>query len=125
MQSPVAQLITLNIDTLLSIAACGVFLRPSVRKNYPWMSSYLCVRAVTAILVNFLRNGPLLSTPEDYTKVFFVVVWTSCLTSAVLLLWAAWTFTGKPCRHYKVWLGWGPPSFAGRPWRRSWLLQLR
>ena len=85
MQSPVAQLITLNIDTLLSIAACGVFLRPSVRKNYPWMSSYLCVRAVTAILVNFLRNGPLLSTPEDYTKVFFVVVWTSCLTSAVLL----------------------------------------
>jgi len=85
MYSSLAQTITMDLDVLLSLAAFVVFLRPSVRKRYPWMFSYLCVRAITAVIVWFLLYGPLLASPEVYTKAYFVVHWVSYLVSAVLL----------------------------------------
>ena len=85
MHSSLAQLVTFNFDTLLSVAASAVFLRRSMRRDYPWMFAYLCVRAVTAVVIDFIRYGPLVASPDTYTKAFFVVYWVSCLISAVLL----------------------------------------
>jgi hypothetical protein len=79
-----AQIVT-HSDTLLSLAACIVFSRPLLRKHYPWMFTYLCVRAVTAGAVDFLHYGPLWSSEETYTKIDFVVVWASLLVSSILL----------------------------------------
>ncbi|WP_263350372.1 hypothetical protein [Acidicapsa acidisoli] len=80
-----AHTITVNLDVLLSIAVCATFSRPSLRKHYPWMFSYLSVRAVTAVIVEFLLYGPLLASEMTYTKIYFVVYWTSCLISAALI----------------------------------------
>src|SRR6266702_3148033 len=85
MYSSLAQKIAVDLDVLLSLAAFAVFSRPSVRKRYPWMFSYLSVRAITAVTVWFLLYGPLLASPETYTKAYFVVHWASYLVSAVLL----------------------------------------
>jgi len=85
MPPSLAQLIAIHTDTLLSIAACVIFSKPQVRKNYPWMFLYLCVRAVTAGSADFLRFGPLLSSAETYTKIYFVLMWASALASSVLL----------------------------------------
>jgi len=85
MYSSLAQTITVDLDVLLSLVAFAVFFRPSLRKRYPWMFSYLCVRAITAVIVWFLLYGPLLASPEAYTKAYFVVHWASYFGSAVLL----------------------------------------
>ena len=80
-----AHTITINLDALLSIAVCATFSRPSVRKHYPWMFSYLSVRAITAVIIEILLYGPLLATPAVYTKIYFAVYWISCIVSAGLL----------------------------------------
>jgi hypothetical protein len=85
MNSALAHTITINLDVLLSIAVCAIFSRPSLRKHYPWMFSYLCVRAATAAIIEFLRYGPLLASALTYNKIFFVVFWCSTLLSAMLL----------------------------------------
>jgi hypothetical protein len=85
MYSSLSQTITVDLDVLLSIVAWAIFLRPSLRKNYRWMFSYLCVRAVTAAAVWLLMYGPLLASPMTYTKIFFVVHWASFLLGSVLL----------------------------------------
>jgi hypothetical protein len=85
MYSSLQQTIVINLDILLSIAASAFFFRSSLRKHYPWMFRYLCVRAVTAIIIEFLLYGPLLASPLTYTKMYFVVEWSSYLISAVLL----------------------------------------
>ena len=85
MHSSLQQTIVVNLDVLLSIAASVLFFRPNLRKHYPWMFSYLCVRAVTAIIVEFLLYGPLLASPLAYTKMYFLVEWSSYLVSAILL----------------------------------------
>jgi hypothetical protein len=85
MNSSLIHTITANLDILLSVVVCVAFSRPSLRKNYPWMFTYLCVRAITAVIVEFLRHGPLLASPMTYTKIYFVVHWASCLISAGLL----------------------------------------
>jgi hypothetical protein len=85
MNSSLAHTITVSLDVLLSIAVCATFSRPSLRKHYPWMFSYLCVRAVTAVIITFLLKGPLLASAMTYTKIYFVVYWSSTLISAVLL----------------------------------------
>lgn len=85
MNFSLAHTITVNLDVLLSIVVCVIFSRLSLRKSYPWMFSYFCVRAVTAAIVEFLRHGPLLASVLTYNKIFFVVYWTSTLVSAILL----------------------------------------
>lgn len=85
MYSSLAQTITVDLDVLLSIAVCVMFFRPSLRKNYPWMFAYMCLRAITGVAVWFLLYGPLLASPMTYTKIYFVVHWTSYVISAVLL----------------------------------------
>jgi len=85
MSPSLAQLVTIHTDTLLSIVAFAVFCRPTIRKHYPWMFAYLCLRAATAGAVDFLRFGPMLSTAEAYTKMYFVLIWASTLASSVLL----------------------------------------
>jgi hypothetical protein len=85
MQSSLAQTLVTSLDVLLSIAAFAVFLKPDLKKNYPWMFRYLAVRAITAVIVEFLLYGPLLSTPLIYTQIYFVVHWASYLVSAVAL----------------------------------------
>ena len=85
MHSSLQLTIAINLDVLLSIAACVFFFRPNLRKHYPWIFSYLCERAVTAIIVEFLLFGPLLASPLTYTKMYFLVEWSSYLISAILL----------------------------------------
>ena len=85
MYSTLPQTIVIAVDVLLSIAAFGLFSRPAMRKAYPWLFRYLCVRAVTAVAVWFLLYGPLLASPELYTKIYFVVHWVSYLASIPLL----------------------------------------
>jgi hypothetical protein len=85
MNSSLAHTITVSLDVLLSVVVCATFSRPSLRKKYPWMFAYLCVRAVTAVIVTFLLRGPLLASPMTYTKIYFVVYWSSTLISAILL----------------------------------------
>jgi len=85
MHSSLQLTITINLDVLLSIAASVLFFRSNLRKHYPWIFSYLCVRAVTAVLVEFLLFGPLLASPLTYTKMYFIVEWSSYLVSAILL----------------------------------------
>ena len=85
MNSSLVHTIAVVLDVLLSVAVCATFSRPSLRRHYPWMYSYLFVRAVTAVIVAFLFYGPLLASPMTYTKIYFVVYWSSCLISAALL----------------------------------------
>src|SRR5580698_5938244 len=85
MNSSLAHMITVNLDVLLSIAVCVLFFRPNLRTHYPWMFTYLCVRAVTSVIIEFLFYGPLLAGPMSNAKIYSVVHWTSCLISAVLL----------------------------------------
>jgi hypothetical protein len=85
MNWPFVHTITTHLDVLLSIVVCALFTRPVLRKRYPWMFTYLCIRAVTAVIIEFLFYGPLLASPDTYTKIYFVVYWTSCLVSAGLL----------------------------------------
>lgn len=85
MYSSLSQTVLIDLDILLSIAAFGLFFRPALRKAYPWLFAYLGVRAVTATLVWFLLYGPMVASPEIYTKAYFLVHWTSYLVSAVLL----------------------------------------
>jgi hypothetical protein len=82
--SPVL-IFTISADALLSVIACLVFLRTGLRQKYPWMSSYLCVRAATGAIIEFLLYGPLLASGETYTKIYFVVYWVSYLISNALL----------------------------------------
>ena len=85
MYSSLSQTITIDLDILLSIAAFGLFFRPALRKAYPWLFSYLGMRAVTAVLVWFLLYGPMIASPESYTKAYFLVQWISYPVAAVLL----------------------------------------
>lgn len=85
MNSSLAHTVAVNLDVLLSIAVCASFSRPTLRKNYPWMFAYFCVRAITAVIIEFLFYGPLLASPTAYTKIYFVVYWASTLISAGLL----------------------------------------
>lgn len=77
--------ITVSLDVLLSLAVCAAFSRPDLRRRYPWMFSYLSLRAITGVIVAFLFYGPLLASPMTYTKIHFVVYWASTLVSAALL----------------------------------------
>jgi hypothetical protein len=88
MHSSLSQMISIHLDVLLSVLVCAVFYRPSLRSRYPWMFSYLCVRAVSAVLLDFLLKGPLLASVDAYTKIYFVVHWASYLISSVLLFLA-------------------------------------
>jgi len=85
MPSSVIQFATLTVDILLSLAALAAFSRPTVRRKFPWMFAYLSVRAITAVIISFLRFGPLLASPEFYTKAYFVAFWASSVASAILL----------------------------------------
>jgi hypothetical protein len=85
MQSSLAQTIIIQLDILLSVALSLAFLRPKLRKAYPWVSSYLYVRAITAVIVEFLLYGPLWASGQTYTKIYFVVHWASYVVSTVLL----------------------------------------
>jgi hypothetical protein len=85
MYSSLSQTIVIDLDILLSIAAFGLFFRPALRKAYPWLFAYMGVRAVTATLVWFLLYGPMIASPEIYTKAYFLLHWTSYPISAVLL----------------------------------------
>jgi hypothetical protein len=85
MNPSLAHAITVGLDVLLSIVVCAAFSRPNLRRHYPWLFAYLSVRAVTGVIVAFLFYGPLLASPMAYTKIYFVVYWTSSLISAALL----------------------------------------
>lgn len=85
MYTSLSQMVAIDLDILLSIAAFGLFCRPALRKAYPWLFSYLSVRAVTGVLVWFLLYGPMIASPRAYTVAYFFVHWTSYLVSAILL----------------------------------------
>jgi hypothetical protein len=85
MYSSLSQIITISTDALLSVIAFAVFLRPSLRKQYPWMFAYLSARAITGVIVEFILYGPLLASPLAYTKMYFVVWWSSYLILTSLL----------------------------------------
>jgi len=85
MNSSLAHMIAINADVLLSVGVCAVFARSSLRQNYPWMFRYLSVQAVTAVIIDFLLYGPLLASPMDYTRAYFVVYWLGFLLSSGLL----------------------------------------
>ena len=85
MNSPLAHMIAINAEVLLSVAVCAVFARSSLRRNYPWMFRYLAVQAVTAVIIDFLLYGPLLASPMDYTKAHFVVYRLGFLLTSGLL----------------------------------------
>ena len=86
MNSSLAHTVAVNLDVLFSVIVCGLFFRSTVRNLYPWMLRYLCVRAVTAVIIEFLLYGPLLASPLTYTKIYYVVYWTSTLLTSGLLL---------------------------------------
>lgn len=85
MNPTLAHTVVVNLDVLFSLAIWASFSRPSIRKHYPWMFAYLTVRAISAVIVEFLFYGPLLASALTYTKIFYVVYWTSTLASAGLL----------------------------------------
>ena len=85
MDSPTLETILTHLDALMSVGVCAVFFGMKLRKNYPWMFAYLCVRAATAVAVEMLLNGPLLASPELYTKIHFVVCYASYAVSSILL----------------------------------------
>src|ERR1700744_3913834 len=85
MNSSLAHTVAVNLDVLFSLIVCAIFSRPVLCKQYPWMFAYMCVRAITAVIIEFLRYGPLLASPLTYNKIFYVVSWMSCITSAALL----------------------------------------
>jgi len=72
-----AQIFAITADALLSLLACILFSRPGLRRKYPWVFSYLCCRSVTGVIIELLLYGPLLASPEAYTKIYFVVCWIS------------------------------------------------
>jgi hypothetical protein len=73
------------LDISLTFALCVVFFRASLRKNYPSMFGYLCVRSFSAVALVFLLHGPLLASQLTYQKLYFVIWWANCLVSSVLL----------------------------------------
>jgi hypothetical protein len=85
MNVPLAHTIAIHADVVLSTAACTAFFRSRLRHDYPWMFRYLAVQAVTAVIIDFLLNGPLLASPMDYTRIHFVVYWLGFLLSSCLL----------------------------------------
>jgi hypothetical protein len=85
MQPSLVHTIVTSADFILSIAAYGLFFRQNLRKQYPWLFSYLSVRAVTSVILGFLLYGPLLASPLTYTKIYFVVSWLCLLFSSGLL----------------------------------------
>ncbi|WP_263355569.1 hypothetical protein [Acidicapsa ligni] len=85
MSLSLAQAVILHTDVLVSVILCAVFFKPTLRKTYPRITAYLCVRAVTGVIIDFLFYGPLLASPSLYTKVHFVVYWASSMISAALL----------------------------------------
>jgi hypothetical protein len=80
-----AHTVAVNLDVSFSIVVCAVFFRQKLRKQYPWMFAYLCIRAITAVIVAFLLFGPLLASPLTYTRIYYVVYWSSTLLSSGLL----------------------------------------
>jgi hypothetical protein len=85
MNPSLAHTVAVNLDVIFSLVVCAVFFRHRLRKQYPWMFSYLCVRAITGVIIAFLLFGPLLASPLTYTKIYYVVYWSSTLMSAGLL----------------------------------------
>lgn len=85
MNPTLAHTVAVNLDVLFSLAIWALFSRPSIRTQYPWMHAYLTIRALTAVIVEFLFYGPLLASPLTYTKIYYVVYWASTLASAGLL----------------------------------------
>ena len=85
MYSSLPQIATISLDALLSVAACLIFLRPSLRTKYPWIFRYLCARAITGVIIEFLLYGPLLASPDAYTKIYFVTWWASFALSTTFL----------------------------------------
>jgi hypothetical protein len=85
MHSSLLQTTMTHLDVLLTIALFAVFFRNGLRKNYPWMFSYLCVRSATGVLVEFLLYGPLLASASLYYKIYFITHWASYIVSASLL----------------------------------------
>ncbi|MFC5861174.1 hypothetical protein ACFPT7_02590 [Acidicapsa dinghuensis] len=85
MNPTLAHTVAVNLDVIFSLGIWAFFSRPSVRKQYPWMYAYLTVRAITAVIVEFLFYGPLLASPLTYTKIYYVVFYASTLISAGLL----------------------------------------
>jgi len=73
------------LDISLTFALCVVFFRPKLRKTYPSMFAYLCVRSFSSMALVFLLHGPLLASPMLYTKLYFAIWYANCLVSAVLL----------------------------------------
>ncbi len=85
MSPTLAHTVVVNLDVLFSLAIWASFFRPPLRKQYPWMFAYLSIRALTAVIVEFLFYGPLLASPLTYTKIYYVVFYASTLMSAALL----------------------------------------
>jgi hypothetical protein len=85
MNPTLAHAVVVNLDVLFSLAIWALFSRPSIRRHYPWMFGYLTIRAITAVIVEFLFYGPLLASPLTYTQIYYVVYWASTLVSAGLL----------------------------------------
>jgi len=85
MNLSLAHTIAIHVDVLFSVAVCAVFFRSNLRRDYPWMFRYLAVQAVTAVIIDFLLYGPLLASPMDYTKIYFVTYWAGFLLSSGLL----------------------------------------
>jgi hypothetical protein len=85
MNSSLASMIAIHSDVLLSVAAFAVFFRSKLRQDYPWFFRYLGAQAVTAVIIDFLLQGPLLADPMVYTKIHFVVYWLGFLLASGLL----------------------------------------
>jgi hypothetical protein len=85
MNSSLSHMIAIHVDVLLSVAVFAIFFRSSLRRDYPWMFRYMAVQAVTAVIIDFLLYGPLLASPMDYTKIYFVTYWSGFLLSSGLL----------------------------------------
>ena len=85
MYSSLSQTISVDLDILLSFIAFGLFFRRKLRDAYPWLFSYLTVRAVISVLVWFLLYGPMIASPRAYTIAYFFVYWIGYLISAGLL----------------------------------------
>ena len=85
MFTSLAQKSVTDADVLLSLAAFAFFMRPNLRRRYPWVSSYLALRALTGIFVWAMLFGPLLGSPATYTKAYFVIHWAGYVASSALL----------------------------------------
>jgi len=77
--------IAINADMLLSLAACVVFARPSLRRDFPWVFRYLAARAVTAVITDIVLFGPAIADPSLNANVHLVLYWAGLLISTGLL----------------------------------------